>query len=42
MLQDLEVIYKVGLDLANSRVWPEWKDGSEFGPARAASADQRR
>ena len=25
MLQDLEVIYKVGLDLANSRVWPEWK-----------------
>jgi len=42
MLQDLEVIYKVGLDLANSRVWPEWKDGSEFGPARAVSADQRR
>lgn len=42
MLQDLEVIYKVGLDLANSRIWPEWKDGSEFGPARAASADQRR
>lgn len=42
MLQDLAVIYKVGLDLANSRVWPEWKDGSEFGPARAASADQRR
>jgi Zn-dependent M28 family amino/carboxypeptidase len=42
MLQDLEVIYKVGLDLANSRVWPEWKDGSEFGPARAVTADQRR
>jgi len=42
MLQDLEVIYQVGLDLANSRVWPDWKDGSEFGPARAASADQRR
>ena len=26
----------------NSRDWPGWKDGSEFGPARAASAAQRR
>lgn len=41
MLQDLEVVYKVGMDLANSRTWPQWKPGSEFGPARAESADQR-
>ncbi|RSB47515.1 MULTISPECIES: M28 family metallopeptidase [Brevundimonas] len=42
MLQDLEVIFKVGQDLANSRDWPEWKPGSEFGGERAKSADQRR
>ncbi|MNI06572.1 hypothetical protein D3C73_595580 [compost metagenome] len=42
MLQDLEVLFKVGQDLANSREWPQWKPGSEFGPERAKSADQRR
>ncbi|MBN9479091.1 MAG: M28 family peptidase [Bordetella sp.] len=42
MLQDLEVMFKVGQDLANSRDWPEWKSGSEFGPERAKSAVQRR
>lgn len=42
MLQDLEVMFKVGQDLANSRDWPEWKSGSEFGPERAKSAAQRR
>lgn len=41
-VEDLEVLYAVGRDLANSRVWPQWKTGSEFGPARAATADQRR
>ncbi|RZJ27286.1 MAG: peptidase M20, partial [Brevundimonas sp.] len=40
-VEDLQVLYSVGQDLANSRVWPQWKDGSEFGPARAATADQR-
>src|SRR5690606_35326567 len=42
MLQDLEVMFKVGQGLANSRDWPEWKAGSEFGPERAKSAAQRR
>jgi Zn-dependent M28 family amino/carboxypeptidase len=42
MLQDLDVMFKVGQDLANSRTWPEWKSGSEFGPERAKSAAQRR
>ena len=41
-IEDLEVYYSVGRAIANSRDWPEWKPGSEFGPARAASADQRR
>ena len=40
-IQDLLVYYGVGQALANSRDWPQWKEGSEFGPARAASAAQR-
>ena len=41
-IEDLEVALWIGRDLANSRDWPVWKPGSEFGPARAASADARR
>ncbi|WP_343791906.1 M28 family metallopeptidase [Brevundimonas kwangchunensis] len=41
-VEDLQVIWSVGRDLANSRDWPQWKQGSEFGPARAASGAQRR
>lgn len=41
-VEDLEVYYQVGLDLANSRDWPAWKSGSEFGPVRAASDPVRR
>ncbi len=40
--EDLALIFNVGRDLANSRDWPEWMPGSEFGPARAPSAAQRR
>lgn len=41
-VEDLELIFNIGRDLANSRDWPEWMPGSEFGPARAPSANQRR
>jgi|SRR6478672_8036818 len=41
-VEDLQLIFNIGRDLANSRDWPEWMPGSEFGPARAASASQRR
>jgi len=41
-VEDLELILNIGRDLANSRDWPEWMPGSEFGPARAPSAAQRR
>jgi Zn-dependent M28 family amino/carboxypeptidase len=41
-IEDLEVALWIGRDLANSRDWPDWKPGSEFGPARAASAAARR
>jgi Zn-dependent M28 family amino/carboxypeptidase len=40
-IEDLSVYYSVGRALADSRDWPQWKPGSEFGPARAASVDQR-
>ncbi|MBN8529611.1 MAG: M28 family peptidase [Caulobacterales bacterium] len=42
MIEDLTVVYAVGLDLANSRDWPAWKPGSEFGPMRERSAASRR
>lgn len=42
MIQDLDVMFSVGQNLANNRTWPEWKAGSEFGPERAKSAAQRR
>ncbi|MFA4893612.1 M28 family metallopeptidase [Brevundimonas sp.] len=41
-VEDLALIFNIGRDLANSRDWPEWMPGSEFGPARAPSAAQRR
>ncbi len=41
-IEDLEVALWIGRDLANSRDWPGWQEGSEFGPARAASASARR
>ena len=41
-IQDLQVYWSLGQALANSRDWPQWKQGSEFGPARAATADERR
>lgn len=40
-VEDLQMIYDIGSRLANSRDWPEWQPGSEFGPARAASASRR-
>ena len=39
---DVDLLYLVGRDLADSRAWPEWNAGAEFEAARAASADRRR
>ena len=35
------LIYTLGRDLANSRRWPEWQEGSEFRSVRDATASQR-
>jgi Zn-dependent M28 family amino/carboxypeptidase len=41
MTEDLEVIYALGRELANSSRWPEWQAGSEFKAMRDSTAAQR-
>lgn len=38
---DVDLLYAVGRDLADSDQWPEWSAGSEFEAARKASAAAR-
>jgi Zn-dependent M28 family amino/carboxypeptidase len=38
---DVDLLYAVGRDLADSEAWPEWNAGSEFEAARRASAGAR-
>jgi Zn-dependent M28 family amino/carboxypeptidase len=42
MTEDVEVIYALGRELANSSRWPEWQTGSEFKAIRDSTAEQRR
>jgi Zn-dependent M28 family amino/carboxypeptidase len=39
--EDVDLFYRIGLELANSRRWPEWYAGSEFKAVRDASASAR-
>ena len=39
---DVQLLFDVGADLANSDVWPEWTEGDEFEAVRQASASSRR
>lgn len=39
---DLGLLYEIGRDLANSRVWPQWQAGSEFKALRDKTAAQRK
>jgi Zn-dependent M28 family amino/carboxypeptidase len=41
-LQNLQLFYRLGLDVADSEGWPQWRPTAEFGGIRAASDDQRR
>jgi Zn-dependent M28 family amino/carboxypeptidase len=41
MVQDLQLLHRVGSDLANSRAWPQWPSDSEFRAARETSAAKR-
>ncbi len=38
---DVDLFYRVGLDLGNSRRWPEWRATSEFKAIRDTSASAR-
>ena len=42
MARDLQLLYRVGRDLADSNRWPNWDASSEFRAARDESADQRK
>lgn len=42
MARDLELLYGLGLDLANSDAWPNWSADSEFRKTRDASAEKRK
>ncbi len=42
MARDLQMLYSLGRDLANSDRWPNWSQDSEFRAARDASAADRR
>ena len=40
--RDLEVLYTLGSELANTRAWPNWSPEEAFRAVRDSSADQRR
>jgi Zn-dependent M28 family amino/carboxypeptidase len=39
---DFQLLFKVGMDLANSTDWPAWSAGNEFEAVREASREARR
>ena len=41
-VQDIDLIGKIGEELAHSNAWPQWKAGSEFKAVREKSAAARR
>ena len=40
-MEDLELLYQMGLQQANSAAWPQWYEGSEFRAIRERSAAER-
>jgi Zn-dependent M28 family amino/carboxypeptidase len=40
--QDVQLFYDIGASLANSRAWPDWRQGSEFKALRAQTAEVRK
>ncbi len=39
--EDIDLFYRIGLELGNSRRWPDWHAGSEFKATRDGSASAR-
>jgi Zn-dependent M28 family amino/carboxypeptidase len=42
MARDLDILYSLGRDLADSKAWPNWSKDSEFRAARDRSAAERK
>jgi Zn-dependent M28 family amino/carboxypeptidase len=42
MARDLDILYALGRDLADSKAWPNWSKDSEFRAARDQSAAERK
>ncbi len=42
LVEDATLYYQIGASLANSRVWPTWRDTSEFKAARDTTAADRK
>jgi hypothetical protein len=40
--EDVSVLHELGLQLANSRAWPNYRETSEFRPVRDKTAARRR
>jgi Zn-dependent M28 family amino/carboxypeptidase len=40
--QDVSLAFRIGLELANSRAWPQWRATSEFRAVRERTASRRR
>lgn len=40
-IEDLRLLFEVGVKVANTKSWPEWYEGNEFRAARDASAKSR-
>jgi Zn-dependent M28 family amino/carboxypeptidase len=38
-VQDIELYFAIGLEVADSRAWPQWYDGNEFRAVREQSLD---
>ena len=41
LVEDAQLFYRIGHALANSRIWPAWRDTSEFKGARDITASDR-
>ncbi len=41
VVQDAELLYRVGLNLADSKEWPKWNEGSEFKAIREKSLNNK-
>ena len=41
MAEDISLLYMIGSEIANSREWPTWNEGTEFRPIRDRTAAMR-